>query len=283
MAEYLRSLDRAGARPRRVNKHRQVISAVYGYGCARTVRLPSIRLPGTTGGANRQRRSSTSTSPRKSRRSPEPQSRRPPQRTKLRLTRRAAAASVRTTGRRAIPDRRLHRPALGRAARAALVRRRPGHRRLVVHRALSDQVEGPTKSWQARYLPIADRPRRRSPGFRSAENSSTRGLRLLLAPGPPVGRVCAEPPVQARRRGGRTSRTALPCAPARRRLSRRAPDRCPLGPGLPRSLQADTTERYLHAKSRPEDVDRLNRAFAVPPPPAHAAQSAAAPARQPQD
>ena len=29
--------------------------------------------------------------------------------------------------------------------------------RLVVHRALSDRVEGPTKSWPARFLPIADR------------------------------------------------------------------------------------------------------------------------------
>ena len=29
-------------------------------------------------------------------------------------------------------------------------------RRLVVHRALSDRTEGPTKSWQARFLPIAD-------------------------------------------------------------------------------------------------------------------------------
>ena len=31
VAEYLRGLDRAGATPRTVNKHRQVISAIYGY------------------------------------------------------------------------------------------------------------------------------------------------------------------------------------------------------------------------------------------------------------
>jgi integrase len=31
-----------------------------------------------------------------------------------------------------------------------------GDRRLVVHRAFSDRTEGPTKNWQARYVPIAD-------------------------------------------------------------------------------------------------------------------------------
>jgi len=29
-------------------------------------------------------------------------------------------------------------------------------RRLVVHRAVSDRIEGPTKSWQARFVPLAD-------------------------------------------------------------------------------------------------------------------------------
>ena len=31
-----------------------------------------------------------------------------------------------------------------------------GDRRLVVHHAFSDRIEGPTKGWQARFLPIAD-------------------------------------------------------------------------------------------------------------------------------
>jgi site-specific recombinase XerD len=39
-----------------------------------------------------------------------------------------------------------------------------------------------------------------------------------------------------------------------------------------------TTERYLHAKARPEDVDRLNHAFAIPQRPEQSTDSASAPA-----
>ncbi len=160
VAEHLRRLDKSGAHPRTVNKHRQILSAVYGY----AMREDAYRLEVNPAAKTSRRR--------------EP----PPAvldfyepeevealaqaaehglhrgLTKLRVDDAEAAARASEDHQ----DAKLFRVAaftglrLGelfalRWADVSLV-----DRRLVVHRALSDRTEGPTKSWQARFLPIAD-------------------------------------------------------------------------------------------------------------------------------
>jgi integrase len=160
VAEYLRSLDKAGASVRTVNKHRQVISAAFSFG----MREDTYRLPANPVAATNKRREP----PAAVLDFYEPE--------EVEAIARAAAAGAH----RNVTKLKLDEPE--RAARvqedrqdaeliriAAYTGLRLGEllalrwddvdlidRRLVVHRAFSDRVEGPTKSWQARFLPIAD-------------------------------------------------------------------------------------------------------------------------------
>lgn len=136
-------------------------------------------------------------------------------------------------------------------------------RRLVVHRAFSARVEGPTKTWQARFVPIAD------PAASAFEALTARD-----------NFVCPDDFVFCSRLGRPLDAGAL-----RRRFKRTAAavglrvlkfHALRHGAGSLIARQADprwvqgflghsklsTTERYLHAKARPEDVALLNRAFA---------------------
>jgi len=137
-------------------------------------------------------------------------------------------------------------------------------RRLIVQRAVSGDQEGPTKSWQIRYVPLAD----------PAHDALARlGSRRNF-----VGR---EDYVFCSRLGGRLDTSAI-----RRRYhaARRAAGLRNIklhglrhGAGSLIARQTDavfvqhflghaklaTSERYMHAKARPEDVERLNRAFGV--------------------
>lgn len=161
VAEYLRSLDKSGASPRTVNKHRQVISAVFNFG----MREDTYRLPGNpASGTNKRRepppavldfyepgeveaiaRAAAAGAHREV--------------TKLRLDDAERAARARED----LQDAELFRIAAYTGLRLGeLLALRWDDvdltaRRLVVHRALSDRLEGPTKSWQARFLPIRGR------------------------------------------------------------------------------------------------------------------------------
>jgi integrase len=148
------------------------------------------------------------------------------------------------------------------------------NRRVVVHRAFSARVEGPTKSWQARFVPVADQ---------AAEAFAVLAVRTDF--------VSSDDLVFCSRLGRPLDPGAL------RRRFKRATAAVGLrvlkfhalrhGAGSLIARQADprwvqgflghsklsTTERYLHAKARPEDVAVLNRAFAsveVNQPPARA-------------
>ena len=160
VGEYLRGLDRGGAQPRTVNKHRQGISAIYGY----AMREDAYRLPTNPAAATTRRREPPPAvldfyEPEEVEALALAAERGEHRRvTKLRLDEAEREA-------RAIEDHQdaeLFRIAaytglrLGEllALRWADVDLRD--RRLVVHRAFSDRTEGPTKSWQARFLPIAD-------------------------------------------------------------------------------------------------------------------------------
>jgi integrase len=137
----------------------------------------------------------------------------------------------------------------------------PG-RRLVVHRAVSAGVEGPTKTWQARFIPLAD----------PAADAFVR----LMARGHYTQR---EDYVFCSRLGQRLDGSAV------RRRYKRARDAIGLRPlrfhalrhgagslvarhsdahfvqGFLGHSRITTTERYMHAKAGPEDVERVNLAF----------------------
>lgn len=92
---------------------------------------------------------------------------------------------------------------------------------MVVHRAVSAGVEGPTKSWQARF-PSARRPRRRILGTPTSTRRlhRTRGLHLLLASRTPRS-LSGPPPLQGGARRRRPAAPALPCSTSRRRQPHR--------------------------------------------------------------
>jgi integrase len=267
VADYLRGIDRGGATPRSVNKHRQVISAIYGY----AMREDAYRLTLNPAAATTKRR--------------EP----PPavldfyepedveaiaraaasgaQRDVTRLTYDESEQAARA--REDDQDAELYRIAaytglrLGELLALRWEDVHLGDRRLVVHRAFSDRTEGPTKGWQARFLPIAD--------------PTAEAFARLAGRGDFTG---ADDFVFCSRLGHPVDGSAL------RRRFKRAAAAAGLralrfhalrhGAGSTVARQADprwvqaflghakpaTTERYLHAKARPQDVDLLNRAFA---------------------
>jgi integrase len=139
-------------------------------------------------------------------------------------------------------------------------------RRVIVQRAVSGNVEGPTKGWQVRYVPLADPARDALERLLAREDFTQR-----------------EDYVFCNRLGGRLDGSAL-----RRRYhaARKAAGlrhvklhglRHGAGSLVARHTDAvfvqhflghaklATTERYMHAKARAEDIDKLNLAFGVAP------------------
>ena len=266
VADYLRRLDRAGATPRTVNKHRQVMSAIYGY----AMREDSYRLTLNPAAATTKRR--------------EP----PPAvldfyepdevEAIARAAQRGAHRLVSTLtydeselaarAQEDSQDAELYRIAAYTGLRLGellALRWSDVHlagRRLVVHRALSDRTEAPTKSWQARYVPIADPAaaafaRLAGRGeFTDAEDLGFCSRLGRLVDGSALRRRFKRAAAAA---GLRVLRFHALRHGAGSVVARRAD---------PRWVQAflghsklTTIERYLHAKARPQDVDLLNRAL----------------------
>jgi len=110
-------------------------------------------------------------------------------------------------------------------------------RRVIVHRAVSANVEGPTKSWQARALPLADQRPRHSPGWPTVATTppgtttcSARGSAAAWTP-PPSGdatRTRGTPPAC-----DRCAFTLCATPPARSWLARRARISCRHSSGTP--------------------------------------------------
>ena len=269
IGEFLRSVDERGCKPRTVNRHRQLICAAFNYAMREdTYGIARNPAAGTT-----------------KRREPPPAVLDFYEPEEVEALARAAALGAH----RAARPNGVGEPELVARRReddqdadlyriAAYTGLRLGEllalrwedinldlRRLVVHRAFSAGIEGPTKGWQARFVPLSD--------------------------------GAADACVRLRQRGEFTSPTdfvfcnrfGLPLdgAVLRRRFKRTAAaaglrvlrfHALRHGAGSLVARQADprwvqgflghskiaTTERYLHAKARPEDVERLNRAFTVP-------------------
>ncbi len=136
-------------------------------------------------------------------------------------------------------------------------------RRMIVHRAVSANVEGPTKSWQARVVALADPAAMALARVASREDYTSREDYVFCSR---LGRRLDGSAL--RRRFGRATEAA-----GLRRLTfhslRHAAGSLVAREASAHFVQAflghsrlSTTERYLHAKSRVQDVETLNRAFA---------------------
>lgn len=160
IAGFLRSVDDAGCKPRTVNRYRQLISAAFNY----AMREDAYGLAANPAAATTKRREPP----------PAVLDFYEPDEVEL-LARAAERGAHRTPGTAAISEdeqaaRRLEdRQDAELYQIAAYTGLRLGEllalrwqdvnlvdRRLVVHRAFSAGVEGPTKSWQARFIPVSD-------------------------------------------------------------------------------------------------------------------------------
>ena len=136
-------------------------------------------------------------------------------------------------------------------------------RLLIVHRAISAGVEGPTKSRQARALPLADVAAAALARLADRGDYTRRDDYVFCSR---LGRRLDRSAV--RRRYTR-ARDAAGLRPLRFHALRHAAGSLVAREAGAHFVQAflghsrlSTTERYLHAKSRPQDVETLNRAFA---------------------
>jgi integrase len=267
VADYLRALDRDGASARIVNLHRQVVSAVYGYGN----REDTYRLSLNPAAATNKRREPPPAvldfyEPEEVEaiaQAAERGAHRHPRKYDLDEAKQAASRSEDHQ------DAELYRIAaytglrLGELLALHWEDVRLGERRLVVHRAFSEGVEGPTKSWQARFLPIADSAAQAFARLERREDFTAPGDHVFCSR---LGR-----PLDGSALRRRFKRAA---AAANLRVLRFHALRHGAGSLVARQADArwvqgflghsklTTTARYLHAKARPEDVERLNRAFA---------------------
>jgi integrase len=267
VAAFLRGLDRSGISPRSVNKHRQVLAAMFAYACREdTYALPANPVKGTS----------------KRREMPaavldfyEPEE------TEA-LARAAACGAHRGTPVYGIDDDELEWRAWEDRQDAELYRvaaytgMRLGEllalrwedvdldgRRVIVHRAVSANVEGPTKSWQARALPLAD------PAAAALARLADRGDYTARNDYVFCSRLGRRLDGSAVRRRYKRARDAAGLRALRFHALRHAAGSLVAREAGAHFVQAflghsrlSTTERYLHAKSRPQDVDTLNRAFA---------------------
>jgi integrase len=264
---YLRRLDREGLSARNVNKHRQVLSAIFNYARRPTTHaLPANPVEGT----DRRREP-----PRAALDFYEPE--------EIEALARAAAAGAHRGAVQGEPnadelaaraaddaqDAELFRVLAYTGVRlgeAVALRWKDvdfGGRRLIVQRALSGEIETTTKAHRVRHIGLA--------------TVAAEALARVAARDDYTGR---EDYVFCNRLGRRLDPSAI------RRRFKRAVDAAGLRPlrlhglrhgaGSLLAREADavavkaflghakltTTERYMHAKARPDDLARLDRAFA---------------------
>ena len=266
VSDYLRSLDKAGKLERTVNKHRQLLSAVFNYGLREDVAVVTANPVRATTKRREQPAAVIDFY--------EPEEIEAIARAAHDGKHRATTASelaAEERGWREVEDRQdaeLIRIAgytglrLGELLALRWTDVNLTDRILVVHRALSAGVEGPTKSWQARFVPLADP---------AAEALARLGLRGHYT-GPQdyvfVSRLGRRIDPSALRKRFKKAAVAAEVRQLRFHALRHS-----AGSLIARETDARwvqgflghsklaTTERYLHAKPRPQDVERLNRAF----------------------
>ncbi len=263
---FLRKLDSQGVSPRSVNKNRQVLSAMFGFACrADTHSLPSNPVTGTTKRREppaavldfyepEEVETIASAAADGSHRGQQPSS--------------LSTVEISWRAREDAQDGELFRLAAYTGLRLGeLVALRWEDvdfdtRRMVVHRAVSAGVEGPTKSWQARFLPLAD------PAAEALERLQARGDYTSRDDYVFCSRLGRRLDPSAVRRRYKAARDAVGLRPLRFHALRHAAGSLIARHADARFVQEflghsriTTTERYMHAKARPEDLERVNLAF----------------------
>lgn len=136
------------------------------------------------------------------------------------------------------------------------------NRRLIVQRALSGSEEGSTKGWKVRYIPLADLARQALARVLEREDFVQRDDYVF------VNRVGGRLSVSAVRRRWHAARKTAGLRYMKLHglrhgagsMAARHNDAVFVKDFLGHSRMS-TTERYMHAKARPQDVERLNAAF----------------------
>lgn len=270
VAEYLRGLDHVGASARTVNKQRQVISAIYGYAMREDTYMLGFN---PASGTNKRREPPPSVLDFYE-----------PEEVEA-LARAAEQGAHRVSSDQALdPEEQSARAAEDhqdaelfriaaytglRLGELRALRWEDVHledRRLVVHRAFSDNVEGPTKTWQARFIPLADG------AAQAFARLAQRGEFVWPTDYVFCSRLGRPVDGSAVRRRFKRAAAAARLRPLRFHALRHGAGSLVARQADPRWVQAflghsklATTARYLHPKARPEDVERLNRAFALEP------------------
>lgn len=137
------------------------------------------------------------------------------------------------------------------------------NRRLIVQRALSGSEESSTKGWKVRYVPIADRAHQALTQILSRKDFVQRDDYVF------INRVGGRLSVSAVRRRWHAARREAGLRYMKLHglrhgagsMAARHGDAVFVKDFLGHSRMT-TTERYMHAKARPQDVARLNAAFA---------------------
>lgn len=269
ISDLLRAIDKAGVSARTVNKHRQVLSAIFTYSMRKdTHALASNPVTETD-----------------KRREPPPAALDFLEPAEIEALAAAAAAGLHREERenenpsgeevaaRALDDAQdaeLYRTLaytglrLGEALALRWGDVDIDARRLTVQRAVSAGEEGPTKSWQVRYVPLVDPAAAALEHLRLRHNwlgrsdyvfASRRGTRLDAS---------------ALRRRFHAAREAAKLRHVRLHDLRHSAGSLVAREMDARYVQAflghsklSTTERYLHAKPKPGDLEQLNRAFSA--------------------
>jgi len=268
VSALMRELQDSGVSPRTVNKHRQVLSAIFNYGRREdTFALPANPVSATT-----------------KRREPPPAVLDFYEPGEVEVLAQAAAAGahrgpqpadlgpdeIEWRAREDAQDAELFRLAaftglrLGELLALRWEDADLDGRRLIVHRAVSAGVEGPTKSWQARFVPMADPAAAALERLRAREHYTQRDDYVFCS------RLGRRLDASAVRRRFKRARDAAGLRPLRFHGLRHGAGSLVARHADARFVQQflghsriTTTERYMHAKARPEDVERVNRAFRV--------------------
>jgi integrase len=267
VATFLRRLDRDAMSPRSVNKHRQLLSAMFGYSCredsyalavnpviatSKRRELPAAVLDyfepdeiealadAAEAGAHRRRPAGGLSDDERAWRAWE-------DRQDGELYRVAAYTGLRLGELLALRWEDVDLDA----------------QRVIVHRAVSAGVEGPTKSWQARFVPLADSAASAFAQLAARDAYTSRDDYVFCS------RLGRRLDGSALRRRYNAARKAAGLRPLRFHALRHAAGSLAAREAGAHFVQAflghsrlSTTERYLHAKARPQDIETLNRAFA---------------------